>query len=157
MASKIKGLDKLNRKLKAIPKEAEVAARKAVVKGATEIQNLQQNLVPYKSGKLHDSIVVTPPGGTTPPYSQPGGSRTAGENEAIITAGNTKVRYAHLVEYGTAPHENKGMFEGTEHPGTSAQPFFWPAYRALRKRVKSRITRTINKAIKDAAQKGGTQ
>lgn len=153
----MKGLDKLRRKLKAIPEAAKKAAREAVVQGATEIANLQQNLVPYDDGELHDSIHVTKPGETTPPYSQPGGSRTAGPEQAIITAGNTRVRYAHLVEYGVAPHIAGGMFEGAEIPAVAAQPFFFPAYRALKKRANGRITRTINKAIKDAATSGGTQ
>lgn len=152
----MKGLDKLNRKMKAIPPAAKAAARAAVVQGAQEVANLQQNLVPYDQGELHDSIVVTQPGQTTPPYSQPGGSMTAGPEQAIITAGNTRVRYPHLVEFGTPPHINGGQFAGTAHPGTTAQPFFFPAWRALRNRVKSRITRSINKAIRDAATSGGS-
>lgn len=152
----MKGLGKLTRKLKSIPIEARKAAREAVVDGATEIANLQQNLAPYDDGELHDSIHVTKPGETTPPYSHPGGSRTAGPEQAIITAGNTEVRYAHLVEYGTKGHPQGGMFDGTTHPGTAAQPFFWPSVRALRRRAKSRITRSITGAIKKAAQAGGT-
>lgn len=154
--SRIKGLAQLSKKLKAIPKTAEDEARKAVIKGANEIAAMQRGLVPVDDGDLRDSITVTPPGGTTPPYSQPGGSITAREFQAIVAAGNTEVRYAHLVEFGTAPHAQGGMFEGTQHPGTQAQPFFWPGYRALRKRVKSRITRNINKAVKKAATSGGT-
>ena len=156
MATKIHGLDKLSRKLAAIPKEATAAARLAVVQGADEISALQKSLAPVDDGDLRASIHVTRPGETTPPYSQPGGSRQAGENEAIVTAGNTKVRYAHLVEFGTAPHVAGGIFEGAQIPAIPAQPFFWPAYRALRSRVRGRITRNINKAIKQAAQKGGT-
>lgn len=152
----IRGLDKLNRKLRAIPKAAKAEARKAVLLGATEISALQKSLAPVDDGDLRDSIHVTGPGQATPPYSQPGGSRTAKPEEAIVTAGNTKVRYAHLVEFGTAPHPQGGMFEGAQHPGTAPQPFFWPGYRALRRRVRSRVTRNINKAIKAAAQTGGT-
>tara|TARA_Y100000815_G_scaffold232876_2_gene223896 strand:- start:121890 stop:122360 length:471 start_codon:yes stop_codon:yes gene_type:complete len=150
------GLDKLNRKLKTIPREAETAAKDAVVKGANEIAALQRSLVPVVDGDLQDSIHVTNPGESTPPYSQPGGQRTAKDLEAIVTAGNSKVRYAHLVEFGTAQHVNAGIFAGTKNPGTTARPFFWPGFRALRKRVKSRITRSINKAVREAAQKGGT-
>lgn len=153
----IKGLDKLRRKLKAIPKAAKDEARKAVVLGAEEVAALQRNLAPVVDGDLKDSIHVTKPGETTPAYSQPGGSRTASPEQAIVTAGNTNVRYAHLVEYGTAQHVNGGLFAGTQHPGATAVPFFWPGYRALRRRVKSRISREINKAIKKAAQEGGTQ
>lgn len=152
----MKGLAKLNRKLRAIPKAAKDEARKAVVLGANEIAGLQRRLAPVDDGELRDSIVVTPPGATTPPYSQPGGSQTAGPEQAIITAGNSGVRYPHLVEFGTAPHMQGGMFKGAQHPGTAAQPFFWPGYRAMRKRARSRITRTINKAIRSAATSGGS-
>lgn len=148
----IQGLRPLNRKLKAIPVAAKAKAKEAVVLGANEVAALQKSLAPVEDGDLRDSIHVTLPGQTTPPYSQPGGQRTAGPEQAIVTAGNTKVRYAHLVEFGTAPHTNAGRFAGTQHPGTAAQPFFWPGYRALRRRVRSRITRNINKAIKDSAK-----
>lgn len=156
MATKIKGLRQLSRKLKAIPKAAKDEARKAVLQGANEIAAMQRSLAPVDDGDLRDSIHVTPPGGTTPPYSQPGGSRTAKSEEAIVTAGNTKVRYAHLVEFGTKEHKAGGMFEGATIPAIPAHPFFWPGYRALRRRVKSRITRNINKAVKAAATSGGT-
>lgn len=32
------------------------------------------------------------------------------------------------------------------HPGTTAQPYFWPAYRAHRRRIRGGITRAVNKA-----------
>jgi HK97 gp10 family phage protein len=149
----ITGLRELQRKLKAIPGAAKTAAKTAVVQGATEIAGLQQRLAPVDKGDLRKSIAVTPPGGTTPPYSQPGGARVASEFQAIITAGNSDVRYAHLVEYGAAPHIAGGIFDGAQHPGTPAQPFFWPAYRALRKRSKRRISTNIKKAIVGKAKK----
>lgn len=149
------GLAKLNRKMKAIPESVKQAARVGVVEAATEIANLQQNLVPYDQGDLHDSIHVTKPGETTPPYSQPGGAQVAGPQQAIVTAGDTDVRYAHLVEYGTASHAQGGIFEGTQHPGTAPQPFFWPAYRALRGRAKRKIGTAITKSMRQAALKGG--
>jgi HK97 gp10 family phage protein len=143
----VKGLADLRRKLKALPQAAKDAATKSVTQGAQEIAAMQQRLAPVDQGDLKKSIAVTLPGGTTPPYSQPGGARVAGPFEAIITAGNSDVRYAHLVEYGAAPHIAGGIFEGTPHPGAPAQPFFWPAYRALRKRARRRIATGIKKAI----------
>lgn len=145
---KLVGGQKLAKKLSAIPKRIADDVARATTKGAEEIASLQRSLAPVKSGKLKRSIHVTPPGQSTPPYSQPGGSRVAGETESIITAGDSEVRYAHLVEYGTAEHPNKGMFEGTQNPGTTAQPFFWPGYRLGRKRAASRIKRETSKAIK---------
>ncbi|KAB2729396.1 HK97 gp10 family phage protein [Brucella intermedia] len=57
--------------------------------------------------------------------------------------------YALGVEFGTAPHIAGGVFEGAQHPGTSGQPFFWPSYRMLRKRMSSRRSRAMNSAIRD--------
>lgn len=152
------GLARLNRKMtRTIPDAAKAVAALAVVQGAVEISNLMQNLAPYDDGELIDSIVVTPPGGTTPPYSHPGGQQRAREGQALITAGNTDVRYAHLVEYGADPHTAGGLFQGARHPGAAAQPFFFPAWRAMRGRAKSRVTRAINKAIKQAALRGAVK
>ena len=154
--TRIRGLAELEVKLKqTIPDAAKKAARKALMDGAQEMAELMYSLAPEDDGDLKRSIEVTGPGGTTPAYSQPGGSRTAGELEAIITAGNTRVRYPHLVEFGTAPHLAGGLFDGAQHPGAEAQPFFFPAYRAVRKRAQGRITRAINKAIREAFGKGG--
>lgn len=129
------GLARFQRRMRAIPKAAREAVQPALVKGAEEIAGAAKHLAPVDTGDLRDSIAVTGPGRTTPPYSQPGGSRLLEENQAAVTAGGADVRYAHLVEYGTAD--------------TPAQPFFWPAYRSLKKRATSRIKRAIGKAIRD--------
>jgi len=153
MASKVQGLDRFKAAMKRMPASVKATAISSTLQGANELVALQKSLVPVDKGDLRDSIVVTPPGGTTPPYSQPGGSRTAGPIQAIVTAGNTKVRYAHLVEFGVAPHVNGGEHAGTQNPGYAAEPFFWPSFRALRGRIKGRITRNINKAIKEEFSK----
>lgn len=141
------GMRKLSRKLSVtLPKAARDAAVRATRQGAEELVAMQKRNAPVDDGDLQMSITYTEPYGTTPPYSQPGGSRRARPEEFIVTAGNSKVRYPHLVEFGTAPHTAGGFLEGAQHPGTAAQPFFWTSYRAL----KGRITRRTNKAIKEA-------
>lgn len=53
---------------------------------------------------------------------------------------------ARWFEYGTAPRFQKsGRYTGQ----IQASPFFWPVWRARRKRLKSRLTRNVNKAIKE--------
>jgi HK97 gp10 family phage protein len=117
------------------PREAVLPA---LIKSGNELAAAQKALAETSrdTGALIDSIEVTAPGQHTPPFSQPGGSRVAGETEVLVTVGNEDVRYAHLVEYGTAKAE--------------AQPFFWPALRLLRKRLQNRINRAAKKAVKDA-------
>lgn len=128
-------LRRLQRRLNAIPQAVREAVTPALVKSGQELVARQQALVPVRTGALRDSIVMTPPGGTTPAYSQPGGSTTAGPNQVLVTAGNSDVRYPHLVEYGVAH--------------APAQPFFWPAYRLSKKRIANRIKRAVGKAVRE--------
>lgn len=132
-------LDRLNRRMRAVPAAVKAAVVPALITSAEEIASRMKALAPEDTGALKDSIAVTPPGGTTPAYSQPGGSRVAAENQVIVTVGDHEVRYPHLVEYGTAD--------------APAQPFFWPGFRLTRKRAANRIKRAIGKAVKDGWRK----
>ncbi|QNQ43052.1 HK97 gp10 family phage protein [Brucella intermedia] len=147
----ILGLKSLNRKLKALPALAEAAIKLAMEQGADEIVAMMKRLVPVDNGDLRDSIGWT--WGDAPSYSQRVGAvkSKTGNLKITIYAGNSKVRYAHLVEFGSAPHVNGGMFAGSQNPGAKAQPFFFVSFRALRRRTKSRITRAINKSAKQIA------
>ncbi|MFG1330262.1 HK97-gp10 family putative phage morphogenesis protein [Xanthobacter autotrophicus] len=144
------GLASLNRRLKAIPKAAREAVQPALKKAGDDLAKDVAHLAERArdSGDLIKSIAVTTAGNQTPPYSQPGGGQVVPENQVLVTVGNTAVRYGHMVEYGTAPHENRGEFAGTQHPGTEAQPFFWPAFRLNRKKLANRIKRAVGKAVK---------
>lgn len=131
------GLRRFQARMEAIPKAVREAVQPALVKSADETADLMRRMAEGSrdTGALIESITVTGPGQTTPPYSQPGGSYTVRENEAVITAGNSEVRYPHLVEHGTTKAE--------------AQPFFWPGFRLGRKRAAARIKRAMSKAIRD--------
>lgn len=128
-------LRRLSRRLEAIPRAVREAVQPALIKSGEELLDRMQALAPEDTGALRQSITATPPGGTTPAYSQPGGSRVVGENQVLVTAGNSEVRYPHLVEYGTAE--------------AHAQPFFWPAYRLTKKRIANRLKRAIGKAVRE--------
>ncbi|RMC35363.1 HK97-gp10 family putative phage morphogenesis protein [Paracoccus alkanivorans] len=130
------GLSSFQKRMNAIPREVRKAVEPALMKSAYEIQDRMEQLAPEDTGDLVGSIAVTGPGQATPPYSQPGGSTVVPENAAMITVGNTDVRYAHLVEYGTIK--------------SAAVPFFWPGFRLGRKRATNLIKRAIGKAIKEA-------
>ena len=132
--TRFQNLPRINRLLDRIPVEVRRAMSESTLQGANEVAEMQRRLAPRDSGDLAESITVTPGGQRTPPYSQPGGSRLVPEHGAYVTAGNNAVRYPHLQEYGTRK--------------SPAQPFFWPAWRALRSRVKSRISRNVRKVIK---------
>ena len=152
--AKLEGRDRLLRKMRALPDEVRSAIRQALAEGADEITDMQKRLVPVKSGALRNSIGSTF-GKYKPANSNVRGVQagTSGDPDLTVTihAGDAKAFYASFVEFGTAPHTNQGRFAGTQHPGSRAQPFFYPAYRALRRRVKSRITRATTKAARKVA------
>lgn len=106
-----------------------------LLKNANELADAIRHLAERSrdTGALIESVTVTLPGQRTPDYSL-GGGRIAGEFEYVVSVGNHDVRYAHLVEFGTAD--------------TEAQPFFWPSVRILARRFDNRLKRAIRKVIK---------
>lgn len=126
--------ERLKRRLQAIPKATIAATTPALRKAAEQMADTMRQLAPEDTGALKASIVVTASGQATPSYSQPGGSMVVPENAVAITAGNTDVRYPHLVEYG--------------HAKAPPHPFFWPAFRLNRKKAANRIKRAVSKAVR---------
>jgi len=149
--AKITGRDRFRFVLTKLPKEQRKQLREAILTGADDMAAMQRRLAPFRSGRLRESIVVTPGDRDILRYATLKSNRTVKDPElaAIISAGNSKVRYAHLVEFGTAPHENQGKFPGTQNPGTPPRPFFYPGVRAMKKRVQNSINRAARKAIRD--------
>lgn len=118
----------------AVPETIKQAVQPTLKRQANNMAATMRGLVPVQDGDLQRSIEVTPAGQQTPPYSQPGGSMTVPENAVAVTVGNTDVRYAHLVEYGTTK--------------TQAQPYFWPAVRLHRNKATQAIKRGVSRAVK---------
>lgn len=61
------------------------------------------------------------------------------------------VRYAHLIEFGTAPHYQPGR--GVVHPGSAPHPFLTPAYFATREQVVERFGKKIGPEMEKRAAK----
>lgn len=133
--TKILGLKKLNRKFKALPDAAQTEMREAIAKSAREITDLAESLVPQDSGALAASIGWT--WGDPPKGSMVIAQAKQGDLTATIYVGDDEAYYARWIEFGTQK--------------MAAQPFFFVAYRALRKRSKSRIKRSQRKAAKKVA------
>lgn len=161
------GLDRLKRKLTVtIPAHVEKATVAAMETGAAEMVALMKSLAPKKSGTLANSIGWTwgdaPKGAMA--LGRMRGRGSTGRKYITIYAGDGDAYYARFIEFGTQGHTIKaknapvlhlhgGIFvEEVQHPGSTAQPFFYPAYRALRRRVRGRITRQMKKAIRDGAK-----
>ncbi|WP_377299724.1 HK97-gp10 family putative phage morphogenesis protein [Rhizobium sp. SGZ-381] len=154
MASSIKNLHRLERKLKRLPAAAKARIREAMEQGADEIVALAKSLVPEDTGALRDSIGWT--------YGRaPKGALTIGKVQTkggaltiTIYAGNSDAFWARWVEFGTAAHTAGGLFAGATIPAIPAQPFFYVSYRANRRQVKNRVSRAITKAAKEVAAGG---
>lgn len=131
-------LARLQARLEAIPRRVKEAVKPALEKSGKELADGMRALAPEDEGDLKRSVTYTMGGQQTPPYSQPGGSKTVPENAVVVTVGNTDVRYPHLVEYGTTKAQ--------------AQPYFWPTVRAKRKKITNRINRAIRKAVREGGK-----
>lgn len=163
----VKGLSRLQKKLAALPVAVKEDIAKAMEQGAQEIVEFAQRLVPTDELVLYESIGWTwgdPPRGSIVLGRS---RRRPGDGLRItIFAGNDEAFYARWVEFGTQPHNvarGGGTVSGRRqlarggglgHPGARAQPFFFPAFRASRKRVRSRITRATNAAARKQARGG---
>lgn len=154
--AKVLGLDRLKRKLAKFPEVVEAEIRAAMEQSANEIVALMKSLAPVDGGALRESIGWT--WGAAPKGAMVIGkvkAPSSGNMVITIYAGGGDAWYARLVEFGTAPHLNAGRFAGSTHPGTAAQSFFYPAYRANRKRAKSKINRAVTRAAKKVAAGNG--
>lgn len=130
------GLSSFSRRILGLPAELRRQIAPELVAAAEDMAGDMRRFAPEDTGALIASVEVTGPGQQTPAYSQPGGSQVVPDNAVAITAGNSDVRYPHLVEYGTAD--------------TPAQPFFWPAFRLGRDGAVARIGAAVKRAVRGA-------
>lgn len=143
MPSRIEGKVRMRKVLKALPDAVRKQLRAAVLAAAEDIANTQRNLAPVRTGALRRSIKVTPGDQALPEYASLKSKRRESDPElsAVITAGSQETRdskgrdYTRWVEFGTTD--------------TSAQPFFYPGFRAGKKRAQARINRAARQGIKD--------
>lgn len=119
MATKVEGLERLKARFAKIPARMRAEVKVAIDKSAEELVAFQKRLVPVDDGDLRDSIRAE-----------------LGRHELSVDvkAGSNDAFYAAMVEFGTVRN--------------SPQPFFFPPYRASRKRIRSRIGRAVSKAVK---------
>ena len=123
----VQGLDALKAKIAKIPQAARAELAKELDRSANDIASLARGLAPMDHGALKNSIHVEP-------------GRT--ELSRKVIAGDEIAYYARWVEFG--------------HGHAKARPFFFPAYRALRRAIKVRIGRAYTKAAKAVASSGGS-
>lgn len=126
----VTGLDKLNARMRRIPARTREALRVTLDQEADRLVNLQKALAPVDDGDLKDTI-----------RTEPGRHDLAVD----VVAGGPKTTRP-VREGVTSP-----AFDYAAQAEADA-PFFYPAWRALRKSIRSRIARAVSKAAKGNAQ-----
>ena len=133
----VKGLDRLNRRWRAIPKNARINVRAAMEDLASDIVEEMWSRAPFRDGVLSGSIGWTwgdaPAGSMT--IGKVGG-KEYGAMRITIYAGGGEAFYARFHEFGTQD--------------MPANPFFFPVWRARKRRVKGRISRAMSKSIRES-------
>lgn len=159
----VAGLDKVRAQLNAVPELVRRELIREMERSANEMVKDMRALVPVRSGVLRASIGWT--WGDVPAGALKIGQvrgRSYGRLAITIYAGNRAAYYARFVEFGTRPHavgRNASLDRGLRqdgiglHPGASPRPFFYPVYRANRRRVRARLSRAVTRAVKQANQK----
>ena len=74
-----------------------------------------------------------------------------GPNSDFRKNGRRPVSYAHLIEFGTAPHYQPGR--GVTHPGTRPMPFLTPTYHATKEEVVKRFGQRMGPEMEKRAAK----
>lgn len=105
--------------LKTIPAQLQAEIGKTVDKAADEMATAAEALAPQATGELAGTIRV---------------EAGADALSRSVVAGDENADHATWTEFGTA--------------NADAEPFFWPAFRLLRKRRDGQINRAVRKALK---------
>lgn len=118
--------------------------RGAMRAGAKVVLAEAKNNVPIKSGELRNSLRIST-------------NSKKGRVTASVKAGNKRVWYSRLVEFGTAAHTISGkngalsfggfFAKSVEHPGARAKPFLRPALDARSNEAIKTIGDYINKRL----------
>lgn len=142
---------RLKAQLERTPKIAVEAAARAMEEGADEIVAFMKTLVPVRSGRLRESIAWTwgdAPEGSLVIDEIRSGQNAGSQFATLRITFYVGEWYGRLVEFGTTPHAQPNR--GTDHPGATAQPFFYPAWRAMRAKFKRKTRAAVRRAIKEA-------
>lgn len=139
----VEGLSAFNRRFSAIPVKVRAAVQAAMETGADELVQAMRTQNP-----LPGEIEIDWTWGQAPKGSVTVDSMDSGRGLAITIYARAKSGAgfsAWWFERGTDERHHKS---GKSTGRITAQPFFFPVYRALRRRVRSRITREMNKVLK---------
>lgn len=141
----VQGLAQFERRWGAIPKAVRKAALDTLEQNADELVAEMDRVKPLAEIEVGWTWGKPPLGAVTVAKSA-----ATGRGAAITVWARARQGTgfsAAWFEFGTSERQHKS---GKSTGQIVQQPFFYPIYRAKRRRVKSRLTRNINKAIKGA-------
>lgn len=121
MVATVQGLESLRRKLRRMPEQARVRIREALEKGGDDVVRAQKALA-ARSRRSGDLL--------------DGIHHEDGDHDLQVKVISSAF-YSMHVEFGT------------EH--SAAAPFFFPGYRLVRKRVRSRISAAVSRAAREVS------
>ncbi|QBX38668.1 HK97 gp10 family phage protein [Brevundimonas sp. S30B] len=134
---KFSNRDHLRRRMKAIPAEVKKAARAQLRANAEELVETIKRFAPEEDGALRNSV------------RQQDVSTSTRIARRVQAGGALTTKPVRKSEKGAPTYDYALAQEfGTER--MPANPFFWPAWRLLRRRMRSRMTRAARKAIQKA-------
>lgn len=123
---RVEGLERFTRALSAFPDAGQARIREALAENARRLVELARALAPIDEGTLRESVAVRPGRHPLAFVVTAGGPSTTDRTES-----GEVVDYALIREF-------------TDHP------FFWPAYRMLRKSFRARLSRAVNRAARES-------
>lgn len=163
----VQGLAELEAKWTRIPVLVRERVKDAMERCANDIIKDMKRAAPVlnepdrrrKAGALRKSINWTwgdPPPGTFQIASASSGKEYGAMRLTIYAGGQGPgydAFYARFVEFGTRSGSGSGVTSTGRkvrrtHPGTSAQPFFYPIWRIWRRRALARMNSAIKRAIR---------
>lgn len=134
----ITGIEKVERAFRNLPRSSTAKIADALNRGAEEVAKRAEQIAPEDEGDLKDTIK---------PRSSGIRQNQRGNPVVYVVAGTSAdtANAAFRQEFGRASGPG-------DHRGHPAQPFLFPAYWSLRKRIRGRIARAIKAATKEAAR-----
>ncbi len=148
LKAKLQGREVLMRHLNEIAPNAEKYAAEAKLEVVKEAASIISADAPYDSGDYMQNIKGERQA-DNPNHAPIVGTKSKDPDAAAVYA----PFIWRFLEFGTQAHENRGQYAGTMHPGTTAQPHVFPAWRQFKPTAKKRINAAINRAVKEAQGK----
>lgn len=130
------GLADLQKRIRAMGVEARREIGVALDRSADEMVATARSMAPSEDGTLRESIRQEPGAHELQRVIEAGGPTTT---RPVREGQSAEYDYSLAVEYGTSD--------------TPEQPYFWPSWRLLKRRMRGRVSR----AVRAAAKKAGWQ